>query len=54
MSVNRLPADFRDPPEPAGPDAADQTVELTDRGRETLEILNDLFDEPDDAEDCGC
>ena len=52
MSVNRLPADFRDPPAPDGP--VDPAVELTDRGRETLEILNDLFDEPDDADDCDC
>ena len=42
MSAERLPAD---PPPEATPAAAAPPVELSDRGRESLDILNALFDD---------
>ena len=42
MSADRPTAD---PPPEAPPAAAVPTVELSDRGRESLDILNALFDD---------
>ena len=53
MCSNRLPADFV---EAGGNDcsaAENATLELSERGTETLQILNDLFDELDHGDEAA-